>query len=137
MPSKNGYTDAEDVYPHEKYEYEPFRPKSWETSGYVVFVNEETVEEKFNRLVERWRNETGGMSSPMLKISNPNYSKILKMDSQAVLPLILQELKNRPDDWFFALRVHSEENPIDPQSVGDFELVRQAWLEWGKRNHYL
>lgn len=91
----------------------------------------QTLEERFNDLVNKWKEETVAISSPLRKCLNENYLKILKLKGNPV-PLILKELEKEPDDWFLLLRILTEENPVRPEEVGSFRLVTEAWLRWGK-----
>lgn len=94
------------------------------------------LEERFQYLAERWREETRGVASPITKVLNLNYLRILALTDR-VVPLILKELAQRPDDWFLALRVLTQENPVSPEDARDFRLVTQAWLRWGEERGYL
>ncbi len=96
----------------------------------------EELEERFQYLADRWREETRGMASPTRKVLNLNYLGILTL-TEKVVPLIIKELADRPDDWFLALRVLTRENPVRPEDAGNFKLVTEAWLRWGEERGYL
>ncbi len=98
---------------------------------------ERNIRETFQMLAQRWRDETAGLSSPSQKLLNENYLSILRLDADIVVPLILQELAARPDDWFLALKLLTRENPVKPEVINDFRLVTKAWLDWGKSKNYL
>lgn len=93
---------------------------------------------KFQSLVEQWKKERGARSSiSEAAILNP-YQRIIGMGEDAV-PMILQQLKSegdQPDQWFWALRVITDANPVDPADQGDFPKMAQAWLKWGEDNDY-
>ncbi|HEX8163530.1 MAG TPA: hypothetical protein VF538_16790 [Pyrinomonadaceae bacterium] len=95
------------------------------------------VERKFRSLAEQWYLETMFSSAYLDKILHPAYQKILTLDKDVVVPLILRELQDMPNDWFWALRVITDEDPTSPEQAGDMEAMAQAWLEWGKENKYL
>jgi hypothetical protein len=101
----------------------------------VSQVSEE-LEKTFQDLASRWREETAGMASPTKKMLNFNYLKILTL-TKAVVPLIIKELAKRPDDWFLALRLLTEENPVKPEDSENFKLVTESWLKWGRGKGYL
>jgi hypothetical protein len=61
------------------------------------------------------------------------YQKIIGMGMAAV-PLILEELQREPDQWFWALEVITDENPVPPEAAGRVRLMADAWIEWGKRH---
>ena len=91
---------------------------------------------EFHSLAERWRQETG-MHSSIPKIAmHPAYQRIIGMGEKAV-PLILQELQNQPDHWFWALNTITGENPIPPEAAGNIRLMTEAWLEWGKKKGHI
>jgi hypothetical protein len=75
-------------------------------------------------------------SSYFDKILHPAYQKILTLGKAAV-PFILRELQDMPNDWFWALRVITDEDPTTPEQAGDMEAMARAWLEWGKGKRYI
>jgi hypothetical protein len=60
------------------------------------------------------------------------YQQIIGMGPGAV-PLILAELSQETDHWFWALEAISSENPVPPEAAGDVEKAAEAWLDWGRR----
>jgi hypothetical protein len=60
------------------------------------------------------------------------------------IALILQDLNQQPDHWFWVLRSRSVaktesitgENPIQPGDRGRLPLMAEAWLVWGRANGY-
>ena len=51
------------------------------------------------------------------------------------LPLLFQELSNRPDHWLVALNAMTG---VDPAPAGaTFAEAVSAWLEWGRKEGYL
>ena len=51
-----------------------------------------------------------------------------------VVPLILRELQQQTDHWFWALEAITGENPVSRDGAGDMRASADAWLEWGQRN---
>ena len=88
------------------------------------------LELMFNGLVKKWQDETGGYSVTTRRYANRSYHSILLLKEDAI-PLILNELKVRPDWWFEALEVLTNANPVKPNST--FEEAVNAWLEWGEK----
>ena len=76
------------------------------------------------------------MLSIVSKMSlHPAYQRIIGM-GQPVVPLILRDLEQEPDHWFWALQSITGENPVLPEQRGNLELMATAWLAWGKANGY-
>ncbi len=92
---------------------------------------------EFEALAEEWRNETGGLSSVIQMATHPAYRKIISMDSEIVVPLILKELQKRPDHWFWALIAITGENPVNPDDAGDLDKMTKTWLDWGRKKGFI
>ncbi len=60
------------------------------------------------------------------------YQRIIGMGWDAV-PLILEELRREPDQWFWALEKITDENPVPPEAAGRVRQMAQAWVEWGQK----
>jgi len=90
---------------------------------------------RFKKLAARWKNESRFMSSPFQMANLPSYRAIIGM-GPAVIPLLLNELSNETDHWFFALWQLTGENPVPEDAAGDIQRMAQAWLRWGEQRHY-
>jgi hypothetical protein len=95
---------------------------------------EHLLEQKFRRLVEQWHQETEHISSITKASMHPAYQRIIGMGHNAI-PLLLRELQQNPDHWFWALNAISEQDPA--RSEDTFDGAVRAWLKWGKENDYL
>jgi hypothetical protein len=91
---------------------------------------------QFQRLANQWRRETMHVSQVERRIMHPSYQKIIAMGPR-VVPLILRELRDRPDHWFWALRILVEEGPIPENFRGSPTDAAHLWLEWGRQVGYL
>lgn len=91
------------------------------------------VERKFREAVENWYRDTRLQSSSTRRVMNLSYQKIIKMGEE-VVPLLLQELRDRPNQWFWALKAITEEDPTTPGS--SFQEMVDAWLQWGEQHGY-
>ncbi len=89
----------------------------------------------FKRMAQKWKDETTFMSDPDGIISNRYYQAIIAQPGN--LPLILRDLQENGGEWFEALRLMTNEDPIDPAIYGDYDLMREAWLNWGRSKGYL
>jgi hypothetical protein len=109
--------------------------------GVIVMPNAapvpSTIEEKFSRLVRRWRKETRHISSVHEKSMNLAYQKIIGMGKE-VLPFIFRDFERTHDDWIWALTAIIDDESIpDTQGLESFSEVVDAWLSWAKANDYL
>jgi hypothetical protein len=89
---------------------------------------------EFDKLAEAWRADTRFHSSLSKKFTHWAYLTIMAA-GKPVLPLILRDLANRLDHWFYALRyIVRRDVAAGTQSMED---ARTAWLQWGRENNYL
>ncbi|SKB13023.1 hypothetical protein PL11201_460032 [Planktothrix sp. PCC 11201] len=93
------------------------------------------LEAKFNTLAEEWRAETRMLSLVTQKSMHSAYQRIIGM-GQPVVPLILRDLEQKPDHWFWALRAITGDNPVKSEQCGRMKLMAQAWIQWGKEHGY-
>lgn len=89
---------------------------------------------EFEQLAHQWRRETSHLSNSTKMALHPAYQRIIGM-GQAALPLILEELKRKPDHWFWALNAISGADPA--QTDADFDGAVAAWLQWGREEGYI
>jgi hypothetical protein len=89
------------------------------------------MERRFADLVTWWRRDTEYLSSLTDIINHPAYQAIILMGTPAI-PLILRELRERPDHWFTALRAISGNDPVAVKNRGDLDAMTKTWLEWGR-----
>jgi hypothetical protein len=95
----------------------------------------ESVAEQFQRHALRWREETEFLSSLAEILNHADYQAIIQL-GPAALPLIFDELQQRPDHWFGALEAITGENPIPVEARGDLEQMTAAWLKWATQHGY-
>ena len=94
------------------------------------------LKEEFAVLVETWKRDTAGLSSPRQIINHDAYIEITRMGSVA-LPLILDDLQRNGGWWYPALRGITGNNPVPESARGNILLIDQAWLEWGRENGHI
>ena len=99
----------------------------------ACIIEVEPLPVKFKRLLAEWRDQTAHLSSITAKAMTPPYQEIIGMGKPA-LPLILNELKERPVHLFWALRAISGTNPVEPEDRGHIDKMREVWIEWGRKN---
>jgi hypothetical protein len=95
----------------------------------------ESVEERFRRLEAIWDAETGYLSSYTAIVEHPAFQEIIRM-GQAVVPLMLRDLEERPRLWVWALPEITGASPVPPSDGGNIAKMSEAWLRWGREQGY-
>lgn len=96
---------------------------------------ESRLEDRFRELVRQWKEGTEFTSSTTQIVMHPAYQQIIGM-GKVVLPLLIAELRRKPDHWFWALKAITGEDPVPPANRGKVRRMAQAWLEWAERQGY-
>lgn len=94
------------------------------------------IKEIFDMLKTNWKDETQFLSSSTEIHNNKNYQEIIRLGPK-VLPYILNDLKVSDGLWFNALSNITGLNPIPPNYYGNFNMMRDIWLSWGRENKYI
>jgi hypothetical protein len=94
-------------------------------------VRQDRTESEFRKHAKLWLKETLHISSPVEKYLHPSYARIIGLGF-AVVPYILATLKRQPNDWFYALRAITGENPIPASAAGDIKRMADLWVSWGE-----
>ena len=100
--------------------------------AYVEYDAEELAA-TFHALAKVWEAETGMLSSAQTRVMHPAYQRTIGL-GPAVLPLILRQLAEQPDHWFWALHAITGED-VAPNNTNLAEVCA-AWLQWGKEREY-
>jgi hypothetical protein len=82
--------------------------------------------------VRVWRRETYALSSVAAKMQHRDFQRIVALGEKAV-PLIIRELRTRPDFLFLALHAITRENPVPAAAAGKAREAIDAWLIWADR----
>jgi hypothetical protein len=93
------------------------------------------LSQRFQVLADQWRRETRHLSLMSDIVLNTAYQQIIGMGRPAIA-LILQDLNQQPDHWFWALRSITGENPVQVDDRGRLPQMAEAWLVWGRANGY-
>ena len=88
------------------------------------------IRERFLRLATEWKQQSRYLSNTAQMAILKPYQRIIGMGWSAV-PLILEELRREPDQWFWALESITEENPVPPDAAGFVRRTAEAWINWG------
>jgi hypothetical protein len=89
----------------------------------------------FHSLVNRWRRETGHLSSPNDICTHPAYQAIIDLGNDAV-PYILRDLEKNNSYWFWALTAITKADPIPHGFQGAYEDAVKIWLDYAKQHGY-
>jgi len=106
------------------------------TTEEVATHNIESKSKLFKKLTDSWHQDTDHLSSPYLITSNEAYLKIISMGI-IVIPFILQDLQERGGNWYVALRILSDQDPVPREAQGDVPSMKESWLRWGRDNGYI
>ena len=98
-------------------------------------VEFQKLQDKFNRLRDEWKAMRGHESSTMKIVLIPAYQKIIAMGQDAV-PFLLKELATNVDNWFWALMMITDQDPVSAEIRGNGDAMAQAWIQWGKEHGY-
>jgi hypothetical protein len=91
----------------------------------------QAVETRFRQCVQQWKTESEYLSNTAQMAMLRSYQSIIGMGPD-IVPLILEELRQEPDHWFWALESITSENPVPPQDLGQVDKMAQAWISWGQ-----
>ena len=94
------------------------------------------LERVFRELVRVWKADTMYLSSHTAMADHWAYRRIIRL-GPSVVPLLLQELRQKPDFWFAALRTLTGENPVAEGNAGKVQAMADAWVKWGQANHLI
>ena len=87
--------------------------------------------ERFQKLAATWKSAVRFLSDTDEMCSHPAYQEIIGMGA-AALPLIFLELEREPDNWFWALKAITGEDPVPEEHRGNVELMAKDWLLWAE-----
>ncbi len=103
---------------------------------YPTTIWGENYQERFERLKQKWNEDTGHLASPVERAQHPAYQEIIGMGLPAV-PLMLNDLMEGVEHWFWALQAITGADPVPSDHAGDLEKMADDWLEWGEENNLL
>ena len=98
-------------------------------------AEETALRKRFEKLTAQWRAETRFLSSTTAIAMHPAYQQIIGM-GPAALPLILRELDQRSDHWYWALSCITGANPVPSEQKGQHQKMREAWLQGAREQGY-
>ncbi len=94
----------------------------------------ETLEERVNRLLARWREETAFLSSSSAMVAHPAYQELIALGS-AALPYLFRDLERTGDGHLSrALTELTGANPVLPEERGRIRAIADRWLNWAREH---
>lgn len=90
----------------------------------------------FEENKELWLQETVLHSSLSEKCEHYAYKKIISM-GEDIIPFILNDLIKNDNYWFKALKEISNEDVIREEIQGNFQLIKNEWINWGRKKGYI
>jgi hypothetical protein len=103
--------------------------------GNLAVATQAGIDDCFRRLAAEWKEQSRYLSNTAQMAMLGPYQRIIGM-GPPVVPLILEELRREPDQWFWALEAITEANPVPPEDAGKVRAMARAWVEWGERQGY-
>jgi hypothetical protein len=91
---------------------------------------------EFAGLAAAWKVDAEDESSPVRIAMHPAYQRIIGLGKPAV-PLILADLEETQDPWFWALRAITGQDPVAPEDRGYINKMVRSWIRWGIRNNII
>jgi len=92
------------------------------------------LKEEFDSLVKQWKEDTFFVSSLTKQFNHPAYVRIMAMGKEG-LPLVLKEMQETQDNWFYALKFMAGEDAA--AGIKDFDDAKVAWVSWGYKHNYI
>ena len=105
----------------------------WDYIDHAIMVS---PSERFVRLANEWKEQTGHYSLEWQRMMHPSFLEIIHI-GQPVLPLILKDLQANGGHWSAALELLTGENPVLAEHLGFTSREREDWLAWGKEKGFL
>ena len=91
---------------------------------------------RFYNLKKEWGDNITGLSSITEISMHPSYQQIIGMGPVAI-PLIMWEMTQEPNHWFWALKSITGEDPVDQSQRGNMKYMTDAWVNWGRKQGYI
>ncbi len=95
-----------------------------------------SLDRAFRRLRRQWRAATRFTSSGTDLVAHPSYRAVVAL-GPGVVPLLLAEMRDRPDHWHAALRELTGADPVDVADRGRLRATAAAWVRWGTERELL
>ena len=97
---------------------------------------QQSLIEHFDNLKLLWLEETKMSSNVFITLKHPAHIKIIELGID-VLPMLLHDLRDNKNHWFYTLSIITNHNPIKTKNLGNIDKMIDDWLEWGKSNNFI
>lgn len=102
--------------------------------GTVPVNADQSIELQVVRLLQRWRDETGYLSSSTAITGHPAYLELIAL-GPAALPFLFRDLEQTGDGHLSkALSAVTGAHPIPADERGQVRKIAASWLRWAKAN---
>lgn len=119
----------------------PLLPAQEEVCVDILPIHVElSLAKRFREQAEKWSRETEHLSSPTQMMAHPSYQAILGMaleNKQEVIRLMLLDLMQNRNEWFWALSYLTQDNPIKQSDAGKMDKMVSAWVNWGREHNLI
>jgi hypothetical protein len=99
-------------------------------------LSEPDVRERFRELSTLWKEKSRYLSNTAQMAMLKPYQQIIGMGMAAV-PLILEELQQEPNQWFWALEAITRQNPVPLGAADNVRAMAKAWIDWGTEHRLI
>ena len=87
----------------------------------------------FYAVLRRWESETAFSSNPLEITNHPSFAALVQ-NAELVVPLIIDQLRQKPSKLVWVLDDAFQEQPYSDDAIGDFQQMADAWITWAERN---
>ncbi len=97
------------------------------------------IEQRFSELVAAWKAGRGHVASINKWVQQPAYQRIIDLGRKhkdEIISLLLRELEQSPDHWFWALKELTGVNPVTSECRGSVIEMAKCWITWGREQGY-
>jgi hypothetical protein len=96
----------------------------------------ETMEQRVDRLLRTWREQTAYISSSTQLVGHPAYQELIALGPPALL-FLFRDLRQSGDGHLSsALTAITGAEPVAAEDRGRIREIADAWLRWARENGY-
>jgi len=105
-------------------------------TNFLINLPREELEREFHALAAEWMERGKYLSNTVQIALIPAYQRIIGL-GRPVVPLILEELRREPRQWFWALEKITGQDPVPVEARGNVQKMADAWVAWGQQQHLI